>query len=92
MSIGVRIVTGRWVDDVQTETESLVDDLGDEPALESVGEFKTGIGVDFDKPGHEVAVNHEVHAKKLKVMLKLFRTKLQTRTLNRIKTDFFHAR
>jgi hypothetical protein len=66
--------------------------LRDEPALQGIGEFKTGIGVDFDQPGHEVAVDHEVEAEKLKVMLKFLRTELEACALNGIETDFFHAR
>jgi hypothetical protein len=65
--------------------------LRDEPALKSIGEFETGIGVDFNQPGHKVTVNHEIQAKKLKVMLKFLRTELETCALNGIKTDFFHA-
>lgn len=72
----IGVVTGRRVDDVEGETEGLVEHLRYDAAEERTGQLEAGISIDFDEPGIEISVNHEVQSEYLEVVLISLRGKL----------------
>lgn len=89
---GVGVVAGRRVDDVEGESECLVEHLGDDAGEEGAGQFEAGVGVDFYEPGIELTVYHEVQSKYLEVMLVSFRRQFYKCAFYCVQADAPHSR
>ena len=72
--------------------EGVFDDGRNEPGQERTGQFKAGVGVDFDEAGLIVLVDHEVHPQQLKIILSSFLVQRQVGRSDCILRELLHLR
>jgi hypothetical protein len=57
-SIGV--VSGWGVGEIESQFEAEFSHVGNDAIEEWAGTLKTGVCIDFDEPGLEIAINHKI--------------------------------
>ena len=65
MLSGIGVVGGRREGQVEGEFEAELSRVGNDAVEQRTCTLQTRIGVDFDEPGLEVLVNHEIQSKDL---------------------------
>jgi hypothetical protein len=86
----IRIVGGRREEDVEGETETVLDHGGNDALEKVAGKLEAGVSVYLDKPWFEISINHEVKTKYLEVVLFMGGRELQISTTNSISCNFLH--
>ena len=90
MLCGVRIMSRRRVDNIESKSESLIKHLRYNSSEQRTVELKTRVGIDLDKPRVEVAINHKIKTKNLKIMFFPLRRYFNKNAFNRIQSNLFH--
>lgn len=67
----VAVVAGRREHHVEGQPQGLLDHEGDYAVEQWARDLEAGVGVDFDEPGVEVLVDHEVQAEDFEVVLEV---------------------
>ena len=90
MLIGVGVVGWRREGKVKGELEGLFPHIRNDAVEQRTGTLKARVGVDFNEPRLELAVNHEVKAKYFKIIHEIPRGNLRIDTANCVSTHFLH--
>lgn len=86
----VGVVGWRREGQVQGQLERLLSHVGNDAVEEGTGALKAGVGVDFDEPRLELAVDHEIKAKYFEVVDEVARSDLGIDTPNCVSAHLLH--
>ena len=67
--LSTRPLIRRWKCCIKTYSKSLLKKLGNKTIEKRAISFEAGIGIDLDEPRMKLRINHEVQAKKFKIIL-----------------------
>ena len=90
MLCSVGVVSRRRVDNIESKSESLIKHLRYNSSEKWTVELQARVGIDLDKPRVEVAINHKIKTKDLKIMFFPLRRYFNKNTFNRIQSNLFH--
>lgn len=70
---GVGVVRGRREGQVEGQLEAQLSHIRNDAVEEGTGTLQAGVGVDFDEPGLEIGIDHEIQSEDLEVVHEIAR-------------------
>ena len=86
----VGVFARRRIHHIQSQPQSLIQHLRNNASQQRTHQLQARIGVDFDQPGHELPIDHEVQPEDLEVVLVSLGGDLDERALDGVDGDLFH--